>query len=301
MAETITIYQAESLFDLPDPYTQADVKKAYRRLIVEKHPDVRKDVDEATANREASELNAANKLLMNRFKGNPSASYSRARIDAPKRTATPAGGYRPQPAPSGSGYQAPTAGWYEWYWQTASPETEEAPVEEVTWEDLANEFWSEYTDQTAEMRIEQGRTYSMDDMKRDSIRSVFEKASKGAARAADAFMSNAPSKQQAEVDAAVLAYRRHKHSIDWWTGRMAVLGYSVVLGFVIFVAVMIVNATTVREPMIGVYGMGIGTLLFFIALINVIYPFLTVLLRKVPYRRLDREYMNLPRNEDGPA
>ena len=289
--ETMTLYEAEKLFNLPSTYTQSDVKESYRQLILEKHPDVRKDVDAETANREASEINAAKKLLLNRFKTNPQASFTR---QTKEKTSYSNTSYATQAnqthANTHSTPQGETSNWYEQWWAAAPPETDEAPVEEVTWEDLANDFWDEYASETADARITQNRSYSMKDLKRDTVSSVVGGATKGVARFVDGVFGDGEI-DSAAVDKEIIAYEEKKRKIDWATGRLAVLGYFVIVASLVFIG-MIITGDIQNYATYG-NAMAFATVTYGLAVVNVIFPFITVLLRKIPYRKLDREYAEL--------
>lgn len=298
ITETMTLYEAEKLFNLPDTYNQADVKEAYRKLILEKHPDVRKDVDAVTANKEASEINAAKKLLLNRFKANPQASFTRLKSEKHSYSTSPFTSqtrtYQTSTTTSTTA-QNSSPNWYEQWWAAAPPETDTAPVEEVTWEDLANEYWAEYANETADTRIAQKRSYSMSDLKRDTVSSVVGGASKGVARFVDGLFGDGDA-TPVDVNQDIIAYETKKHKIDWATGRLAVLGYFVVISFLVFLGILAFSDAD--TPMDYGYAMMVATVVYGLAVINVFIPFITVVLRKIPYRRLDKEYARLRAKQD---
>ena len=173
MADTMTLATAEKLFDLPDPYDYADVKEAYRRLILEKHPDVRKDVDSETANREASEINTANKILSKRCKDVPATKFARQSEVRPHTTYTAAPTYSPQP--TYSGYGQPEVETYEW----------EIPIEDVTWEELFNDVWASINESRVAAREAEGRRYSFDDWMKDAAAGAFAWSARKVARKID--------------------------------------------------------------------------------------------------------------------
>ena len=173
MADTMTLSAAEKLFDLPDPYDYADVKSAYRRLILEKHPDVRKDVDAETANREASEINTANKILSKRCKDAPTTKFSRQSEYYP--TNDPWAYTGTTTSTVETDYDTPEVEVYEW----------EIPIENVTWEDLFNDVWSAFNESRVAAREAEGRGYSFDDWTKDAAAGAFAWAARKVARKID--------------------------------------------------------------------------------------------------------------------
>jgi hypothetical protein len=176
VADVMTLSTAEKIFNLPDPYDYADVKAAYRRLIMEKHPDVRKDVDSETANREASEINAANKILTKRCKDMPETKFACQSGSHSSTIFTQASTYSPQE--SYSGYEEPKVDVHEYEW--------EIPIENVTWEELFNDVWASFNDSRVAARKAEGRENTFNEWTKDAAADVFAWAARNVARRMDA-------------------------------------------------------------------------------------------------------------------
>ena len=279
MPDTMSLYEAEELFSLPDPYTKDDVKSAYRKLIVEKHPDVRKDVDAETANREASEINTANKLLSSRFDGTePGMSYSRQnepRVRVPMENAQD---MRRRQSSNADPASSPVREWERSYVQGDYS----VPYENVTWEDLAEDFWEAFHEDS--IRRMRQSAYSYEDMRRDDAVAIFEHLSKGVARHVDQgtrINTDSSSKsERAGFERQYSSSMRKKRQIDKWTGRIAVLFYVAVFALLTFALLFV-------SPFSFLFLGPLLVLCVLSAIVNVFFPFVSVRLRRFAYKHVD--------------
>ena len=257
MAATMSLIQAEELFELPDPYGKDDVKDSYRRLIREKHPDVRHDVDKETANREASEINAANKLLSSRFESSSDMKYFRQKtVFQSESTGKTTGGTQAQPQPS----------------------TVEVPIEQITWEDLVADLYQAYTEATATRRM--FGYYTKKDVKQDVAVTA---AAWAAGKAAKKIDERAAEKQNPSSPVE-LECKAEKKKIDRRSGRVAIFLYS----FLIFYAISCVFAAC--GQMTGAVLMVLAAVAWIVPIFNAITLAITNAIRKRPYEKLAEKY-----------
>ena len=257
MAATMSLIQAEELFELPDPYGKDDVKDSYRRLIREKHPDVRHDVDKETANREASEINAANKLLSSRFASSADMKYFRQKSASQAQgTGNTTGGTQAQPQPA----------------------TVEVPIEQITWEDLISDLQQMYNDISANKMIY--GYYTTRDLKRD----VAVNAAAWAAGKAAKKMDERAAEKRKPSDPVELECKAEKKKIDRRSGRVAIFIYS----FLIFYAISCVLAAC--GQMTGGVMMVLAAIAWIVPIFNAITLTITNAMRKRPYKKLAEKY-----------
>lgn len=258
MAGTMSLVRAEELFDLPDPYGKEDVKASYRRLIREKHPDVRNDVDKETANREASEINAANKLLSSRFESSADMKYFRQKTVFQAESA------------AGSSGSASAA--------QPQPSTVEIPIEDISWEDLVSDLHQIYNEVAANKMIY--GYYTTRDLKRD----VAVNAAAWAAGKVAQKVDNKVAEKKQPTDPVEQACRNEKKSVDRRSGKVAIFIYS----FLLFYAVSCVFAAA--GQMNSAILLVLAAIAWIVPIFNAITSVITNALRKRPYEKLKAKY-----------